>query len=60
MLVLMLFLAAFSVFAFWLSSVLTSTLSSLSLWLAFIMLYSLSAGGYYVLFLALIAEVFSI
>ncbi|KAI4213654.1 MAG: hypothetical protein L6R36_009449, partial [Xanthoria steineri] len=60
MLVLTLFLAAFSVFAFWLSSVLTATSSSLSLWLAFVVFYSFSAGGYYALFPALIAEVFGI
>ena len=59
-LVLTLFLAASSVFAFWLSSVLITTSSSLSLWLAFIVLYSFSAGGYYALFPALIAEVFGI
>ncbi|KAI1380606.1 major facilitator superfamily domain-containing protein [Hypoxylon crocopeplum] len=57
-----LLLAACSVFAFWLSSVLSSasSSSSLSLWLAFIALYSASAGGYYALFPALIAEVFGI
>ena len=60
-LLLTLLLAASSVFAFWLSSVLTETSSSsLSLWLAFIVLYSISAGGYYALFPALIAEVFGI
>lgn len=59
-LVLTLFLAASSVFAFWLSSVLTTTSSSLSLWLAFTVFYSFSAGGYYALFPALIAEVFGI
>lgn len=59
-LVLTLLLAAASVFAFWLSSVLSTTSSSLSLWLAFIVLYSVSAGGYYALFPALIAEVFGI
>ncbi|KAI1759210.1 major facilitator superfamily domain-containing protein [Hypoxylon sp. FL1150] len=60
-LVLTLLLAATSVFAFWLSSVLAfSPSSSLSLWLAFIVLYSCSAGGYYALFPALIAEVFGI
>ena len=59
-LVLTLFLAASSVFAFWLSSVLTTTSSSYSLWLAFIVFYSFSAGGYYALFPALIAEVFGI
>ncbi|KAI1098421.1 major facilitator superfamily domain-containing protein [Jackrogersella minutella] len=60
-LVLTLLLAASSVFAFWLSSVLTTTSSSsLSLWLAFIVMYSFSAGGYYALFPALIAEVFGI
>jgi len=58
-LILTLLLAASSVFAFWLSSVLvTSTSSSFSLWLAFIVLYSVSAGGYYALVPALIAEVF--
>lgn len=58
-----LFLAAASVFAFWLSSVLTTTGPSSStptLWIAFIVLYSVSAGGYYALFPALIAEVFGI
>jgi len=58
-----LFLAATSVFAFWLSSALTTTgpsSSPPSLWLAFIVLYSFSAGGYYALFPALIAEVFGI
>ncbi|KAI6083059.1 major facilitator superfamily domain-containing protein [Hypoxylon rubiginosum] len=60
-LVLTLLLAATSVFAFWLSSVVAlSASSSLSLWLAFIVLYSCSAGGYYALFPALIAEVFGI
>lgn len=59
-LLLTLLLAAVSVFAFWLSSVLATTSSSLSLWLAFIVTYSLSAGGYYALFPALIAEVFGI
>lgn len=59
-LVLSLLLAASSVFAFWLTSVLTATPASISLWLAFIVLYSLSAGGYYALFPALIAEVFGI
>lgn len=59
-LVLTLLLAACSVFAFWLSSVLTTSSASLSLWLAFIVLYSFSAGGYYALFPALIAEVFGI
>ncbi|KAI4859818.1 major facilitator superfamily domain-containing protein [Hypoxylon rubiginosum] len=60
-LVLTLLVAATSVFAFWLSSVLASSASSsLSLWLAFIVLYSVSAGGYYGLFPALIAEVFGI
>lgn len=59
-LVLTLFLAAASVFAFWLSSVLTSASSAFSLWLAFIVLYSFSGGGYYALFPALIAEVFGI
>ncbi|RYP81551.1 hypothetical protein DL769_001959 [Monosporascus sp. CRB-8-3] len=57
-LILTLFLAACSVFAFWLTSVLTTTSSSLSFWLAFIALYSFSAGGCYALFPALIAEVF--
>ncbi|RYP16622.1 hypothetical protein DL765_005013 [Monosporascus sp. GIB2] len=59
-LILTLLLAASSVFAFWLSSILTATSPSLSLWLAFIALYSFSAGGYYALFPALIAEVFGI
>jgi MFS family permease len=62
-LVLTLLLAASSVFAFWLSSVLTTTAPSSStpaLWVAFIVFYSLSAGGYYALFPALIAEVFGI
>ncbi|PWY86282.1 MFS general substrate transporter [Aspergillus heteromorphus CBS 117.55] len=60
-LVMTLFLAAGSVFAFWLTSVLTATSSaSNSLWMAFIVLYSFSAGGYYALFPALIAEVFGI
>ncbi|KAB5518919.1 major facilitator superfamily domain-containing protein [Coniochaeta sp. 2T2.1] len=59
-LVLTLLLAACSVFAFWLSSVLTTGSVSLSLWLAFIVLYSFSAGGYYALFPALISEVFGI
>ncbi|KAL8822512.1 MAG: hypothetical protein Q9191_006751 [Dirinaria sp. TL-2023a] len=59
-LVLTLFLAASSVFAFWLSSVFTSTPSSVSLWLAFIVFYSVSSGGYYALFPALIAQVFGI
>ncbi|CAJ2504138.1 Uu.00g115320.m01.CDS01 [Anthostomella pinea] len=53
-------LSAASVFAFWLTSVLATTTSSLSLWLAFIVLYSIAAGGYYALFPALIAEVFGI
>ncbi|KAK7749639.1 hypothetical protein SLS53_000217 [Cytospora paraplurivora] len=55
-----LLLAAISVFALWLTSVLATSSSSLSLWLAFIVLYSISAGGYYALFPALIAEVFGI
>ena len=66
-LVLTLLLAACSVFAFWLSSALTTqdgvTTSSgvaSSLWLAFIALYSFSAGGYYALFPALVADVFGI
>jgi len=60
-LILTLLLAASSVFAFWLSSALTtSASSSFSLWLAFIVFYSISAGGYYALFPALIAEVFGI
>jgi MFS family permease len=62
-LVMTLLLAASSVFAFWLSSVLTTTGASSSipsLWVAFITLYSFSAGGYYSLFPALIAEVFGI
>jgi MFS family permease len=58
-LVLTLLLAASSVFAFWLSSLMTTT-ASYSLWLAFIVFYSFSAGGYYGLFPALIAEVFGI
>jgi MFS family permease len=60
-LVLTLLLAATSVFAFWLTSVLAANGGgSSSLWLAFIVFYSLSAGGYYALFPALIAEVFGI
>ncbi|KAI1391063.1 major facilitator superfamily domain-containing protein [Hypoxylon trugodes] len=60
-LVLTLLVAACSVFAFWLTSVMAATTSSsFSLWLAFITLYSVSAGGYYALFPALIAEVFGI
>ncbi|KAI9678987.1 MAG: hypothetical protein M1822_007413 [Bathelium mastoideum] len=60
-LILTLFIAAISVFAFWLSSALSNSASSaFSLWLAFIVLYSISAGGYYSLFPALIAEVFGI
>lgn len=59
-LILTLLLAGSSVFALWLSSVLTTNPSSASLWLAFIVLYSFSAGGYYALFPALIAEVFGI
>ncbi|KAL2016555.1 hypothetical protein VTK56DRAFT_3412 [Thermocarpiscus australiensis] len=64
-LVMTLLLAASSVFAFWLSSVLTtngpsSSAPSRSLWVAFIALYSFSAGGYYALFPALITEVFGI
>lgn len=60
-LILTLLLAASSVFAFWLSSVLTtSPSSSFSLWVTFIVFYSVSAGGYYALFPALIAEVFGI
>ncbi|KAI2631085.1 major facilitator superfamily domain-containing protein [Hypoxylon sp. NC1633] len=63
-LVLTLLLAATSVFAFWLSSVLATptpdSSSSFQLWIAFIVLYSVSAGGYYGLFPALIAEVFGI
>lgn len=62
-LVMTLFLAATSVFGFWLSSALTAAgASSLgrSLWFTFIALYSFSAGGYYALFPALIAEVFGI
>lgn len=58
-LVLTLLLAASSVFAFWLSSLMTTT-APYSLWLAFIAFYSFSAGGYYGLFPALIAEVFGI
>ena len=58
-LILTLLLSASSVFAFWLSSVwVTSISSSYSLWLAFIVFYSVFAGGYYALFPALIAEVF--
>ncbi|KAL9621869.1 MAG: hypothetical protein Q9160_003690 [Pyrenula sp. 1 TL-2023] len=63
-LIMTLFLAATSVFAFWLSSsalAATSALStSHSLWLAFVVIYSFSAGGFYALFPALIAEVFGI
>lgn len=59
-LVLTLLLAATSVFALWLTSVLAATTTSLSLWMAFIVVYSISAGGYYALFPALIAEVFGI
>ncbi|KAK8136170.1 hypothetical protein PG984_004110 [Apiospora sp. TS-2023a] len=60
-LILTLLLAALSVFAFWLSSVLAATsATAFSLWLVFIVLYSCSAGGYYGLFPALIAEVFGI
>ncbi|KAK8066216.1 monocarboxylate transporter protein [Apiospora hydei] len=60
-LILTLLLAALSVFAFWLSSVLAATsTTAFSLWLVFIVLYSCSAGGYYGLFPALIAEVFGI
>ncbi|RJE26958.1 Major Facilitator Superfamily [Aspergillus sclerotialis] len=59
-LVLTLLLAASSVFAFWLTSVLTTSSASFSLWIAFVVLYSISAGGYYALFPALIAEVFGI
>ena len=59
-LALTLFIAASSVFTLWLSSILKTDSSSLSLWLAFIVLYSFSAGGYYALFPALIAEVFGI
>lgn len=59
-LVLTLLLAASSVFAFWLTSVMATASSSTSLWLAFIVFYSVSAGGYYGLFPALIAEVFGI
>ncbi|KAI4597744.1 hypothetical protein KJ359_004019 [Pestalotiopsis sp. 9143b] len=55
-----LLLAASSVFAFWLTSVMATASSSTSLWLVFIVLYSFSAGGYYALFPALIAEVFGI
>ncbi|KAI1263588.1 major facilitator superfamily domain-containing protein [Xylariaceae sp. FL1019] len=53
-------LSGISVFALWLTSVLATASSSLSLWLAFIVLYSFTAGGYYALFPALIAEVFGI
>ncbi|KAI1143631.1 major facilitator superfamily domain-containing protein [Hypoxylon sp. FL0543] len=59
-LLLTLFFTATSVFAFWVSSVLSTSSSSLSLWLAFIVFYSFSTGGYYGLFPALIAEVFGI
>jgi MFS family permease len=60
-LILTLLFAATSVFAFWLTSIQsTSSPSSFSLWLAFIVFYSISAGGYYALFPALIAEVFGI
>lgn len=59
-LMLTLLLAACSVFAFWLTSLLSTSSTSLSLWVAFIVLYSFSAGGYYALFPALIAEVFGI
>ncbi|KAI0508968.1 major facilitator superfamily domain-containing protein [Xylaria bambusicola] len=58
--VLTLLLSGFSVFAFWLASVLTATSTSFSLWLVFLVFYSFSAGGYYALFPALIAEVFGI
>ncbi|KAK3370645.1 major facilitator superfamily domain-containing protein [Podospora didyma] len=59
-LVLTLLLAASSVFAFWLSSVMVISAASTSLWLVFIVLYSICGGGYYALFPALIAEVFGI
>ncbi|KAI1128301.1 major facilitator superfamily domain-containing protein [Nemania abortiva] len=59
-LVLTLLLAASSVFALWLTSVMAASTTSVSLWLAFIVVYSISAGGYYALFPALIAEVFGI
>ncbi|GAB1316817.1 Putative monocarboxylate transporter protein [Madurella fahalii] len=62
-LVMTLLLAASSVFAFWLPSVLTITGPSTStppLWAAFVTFYSVSAGGYYALFPAIIAEVFGI
>ncbi|KAF3011902.1 hypothetical protein E8E14_009051 [Neopestalotiopsis sp. 37M] len=59
-LLLTLLLAASSVFAFWLTSVMGTASSSTSLWLVFIVMYSISAGGYYALFPALIAEVFGI
>lgn len=62
-LIMTLLLAASSIFAFWLSSALTTTEPSPSLpslWVAFIAFYSFSAGGYYALFPALIAEVFGI
>lgn len=60
-LILTLLLAALSVFAFWLSSVLAATSATAStLWLVFVVLYSCAAGGYYGLFPALIAEVFGI
>jgi len=59
-LVITLLLAAGSVFAFWLSNVLTSDPVSSKLWPVFITFYSFSAGGYYALFPALIAEVFGL
>jgi hypothetical protein len=59
-LVFTLLLAACSVFAFWLTSVLATGSAALSLWLVFIVIYSFAAGGYYALFPALIAEVFGI
>jgi MFS family permease len=59
-LILTLLLAGLSVFAFWLTSLLSTSSVSVSLWMAFIALYSFSAGGYYALFPALIAEVFGI
>ncbi|KAI0834878.1 hypothetical protein F5Y06DRAFT_306476 [Hypoxylon sp. FL0890] len=59
-LVLTFLLAATSVFAFWISSVLSTTSLSLTLRLTFIVKYCFSTGGYYGLFPALIAEIFGI
>ncbi|KAK1757315.1 major facilitator superfamily domain-containing protein [Echria macrotheca] len=60
-LIVTLLLATASVFAFWLSSILTGAAGTASaLWLAFIAFYSFAVGGYYALFPALIAEVFGI